>query len=160
MNPPLRSEADREAIVQGVVDGTLKALATDHAPHTKEAKSGGFMEAPFGIIGLETAVGVTYTTLVAEGLMDVGTWIKRWTSGPAEVVSIPPPSLTHGSPANITILDLENEWIVDSDKFFSLSKNTPFNGLPLKGRALITIREGSVIWRDPLTVKSTREKMI
>lgn len=148
MNPPLRSAADRKALVQGIVDGTLQALATDHAPHTAEMKARGFLKAPFGIVGLETAVGVTYTELVATGLMKLGAWVHRWTVGPARVLGLPDPSLKPGAPANIAILDLATTWTVRASEFVSKSRNTPFEGRKLTGRAVRTILQGRSVWQE------------
>ncbi|MFH0954368.1 MAG: dihydroorotase [Verrucomicrobiota bacterium] len=146
MNPPLRSDADRDALIQAVVDGTLQAFATDHAPHTAAAKARGFTDAPPGIVGLETAVGVTYTELVRRGLMDLATWLRRWTRGPAGILGIPEPSLRPGAPADLTVLDLKNEWTVRSDSFCSRSRNTPFEGRNLVGRAILTVYGGALSW--------------
>ena len=148
MNPPLRSVADREALVRGIVDGSLQAFATDHAPHTAAAKARGFLQAPFGIVGLETAVGVTFTELVATGLMDLGTWVHRWTAGPARVLGLPDPSLKPGAPASIALLDVGSKWTVCAGKFASKSRNTPFEGRELTGRAVRTIYRGKTVWRE------------
>lgn len=146
MNPPLRSDGDRDALIQAVVDGTLQAFATDHAPHPAAAKARGFADAPPGIVGLETAVGVTYTELVRRGLMDLPTWLRRWTSGPAGILGIPEPSLRPGAPADLTVLDLKNEWTVRSASFCSRSRNTPFEGRNLVGRAILTVYGGALSW--------------
>ncbi len=148
MNPPLRSAADRAALVHAIVDGSLQAFATDHAPHTAAAKARGFLQAPFGIIGLETAVGVTYTELVVSGLMDLGAWIHRWTTGPARVLGLPDPGLKPGAPADVTILDLNKTWTVRSREFLSKSRNTPFEGRKLAGRAVRTICRGRTTWQE------------
>ncbi|HBA85234.1 MAG TPA: dihydroorotase [Verrucomicrobia bacterium] len=136
MNPPLRSEEDRQSLIEAIVDGTLEVFATDHAPHTKEAKAKGFLLAPFGIVGLETAIGVTFTALVASGRMDLLTWVRRWTTGPARILGLPAPSLRPGAPAHITLLDLETAWVVDPAQFASRSRNTPFEGKKLVGKAV------------------------
>jgi dihydroorotase len=148
MNPPLRSKADREALIDGIVHGHLQAFATDHAPHTAAAKARGFLQAPFGIVGLETAVGVTFTELVATGLMDLGTWVSRWTMGPARVLGLPDPSLKPGTPASIALLDLSSKWTVRARSFLSKSRNTPFEGRELTGRAVRTIYNGVTTWRE------------
>ena len=148
MNPPLRSKADREALIDGIVHGHLQAFATDHAPHTATAKARGFLQAPFGIIGLETAVGVTFTELVATGLMDLGAWVQRWTTGPARVMGLPDPSLKPGAPANITLLDLGSKWTVHPREFASKSRNTPFEGRELTGRAVRTLHRGKTVWKE------------
>ena len=148
MNPPLRSAADRAALVHAIVDGSLQAFATDHAPHTAAAKARGFLQAPFGIIGLETAVGVTYTELVVSGLMELGAWVHRWTTGPARVLGLPDPGFKPGAPADVTILDLNRTWTVRSREFLSKSRNTPFEGRKLAGRAVRTICRGRTTWQE------------
>jgi dihydroorotase len=148
MNPPLRSKADREALARGIAHGFLQTFATDHAPHSAEAKSRGFLRAPFGIVGLETAVGVTFTELVATGLMDLGAWVRRWTTGPARVLGLPDPSLSAGAPADIVLLDLNTKWTVCARNFLSKSRNTPFEGRELIGRAVRTIYRGKTVWKE------------
>lgn len=142
MNPPVRAEADRQALLDGIIDGTLTCLATDHAPHTAAAKAKGFMSAPFGVIGLETAVGVTYTLLVRSGRMRLMDWVARWTLGPARVLGLPVPSLAPGATADFVLLDLSTEWLVQPDDFASKSRNTPFGGWRLTGRAAHTFLGG------------------
>ena len=149
MNPPLGSRVDRDALVRAAIDGVLQAFATDHAPHTAKSKGKGFIDAPFGVVGLETAVGVTYTRLVTTGLLPLMEWLRGWTAGPAAVLDITPPSMAPGRPADITILDIESEWVVDSAAFLSKSSNTPFQGLPLHGRAVHTFLAGIQTWRKP-----------
>jgi dihydroorotase len=148
MNPPLRTEIDRESIYAAVADGTLGVLATDHAPHLEEEKAKDFVSAPFGVVGLETAVGVTFTLLVKAGTMSVKDWLSRWTIGPAKVLGIRPPSLAVGEPADLTILDLDSEWIVRSRTFLSKSRNTPFEGRKLVGRSVLTLHRGTLTWQE------------
>ena len=148
MNPPLRSAADRVALMEALLDGTLSCFATDHAPHTAEKKARGFLKAPFGIVGLETAIGITHSALVQNGLMDLMTWLRRWTTGPAEVLGLPSPTLVTGSPADIVLLDLKSSWKVRSSEFASLSTNTPFEGWSLCGRAICTLCDGRVTWLE------------
>ena len=145
MNPPVRSASDRAALVEAICDGTIECFATDHAPHTAAAKSKGFVGAPFGVIGLETAVGVTYTLLVKSGKMPLPDWIARWTLGPARILGQSPPSLAIGAPADFTVLDLSSEWTVHADAFASKSRNTPFEGWSLTGRAVWTFLGGNPI---------------
>lgn len=145
MNPPLRSAADREALLEALLDGTLTVLATDHAPHTAQAKAAGFHAAPFGVVGLETAVGATYSGLVRRGLLDVVTWVRRWTSGPAEILGLPTPTLRPGAPADLVVLDLHSEWTVHAHRFISLGRNTPFEGCSLVGRAVMTVLGGKML---------------
>ncbi len=146
MNPPLRGDRDRESLRQAVVDGTIEAFATDHAPHTQTAKNKGFLNAPFGVVGLETAVGVTYTCMVKTALIDLTIWIKRWTVGPARILGLPMPSLKVGQPADVVVLDLNSEWTVHSKDFLSKSTNTPFENMKLTGQAICTICNGRVAW--------------
>lgn len=144
MSPPLRSDADRRAIIEGLADNTIMAFATDHAPHTATAKGRGWREAPFGVVGLETAVGVTYTTLVIPGVLSLPVWIRRWTIGPASVLGLPAPTLAEGARADVAVFDLTGEWAVRSDAFVSKSRNTPFEGKPLVGRAVYTFCGGKL----------------
>jgi len=146
MNPPVRSGKDRKAILSAVADGAIRILATDHAPHTKKDKSKGFLSAPFGVVGLETAIGITFTLLVKSGMMSRMEWVRRWTSGPAQLLNLPAPGLGEGQPADISILDLDSKWTVRSAKFASKSKNTPFENRKLTGRAVYTFLEGRITW--------------
>jgi dihydroorotase len=146
MNPPLRSAWDKEQLIAGVLDGTASMFATDHAPHLAEKKALGFEKAPFGIIGAETAVGVSYTELVATGKMDLMTWVTRWTLGPAAFIDMDAPSLVPGKMADVVIIDLEKEWPVTVEDTVSKCTNTPFLGWKLKGRAVHTICEGKTTW--------------
>jgi len=146
MNPPVRSEADRTALIEGLLDGTIACFATDHAPHTAATKAKGFLTAPFGVVGLETAVGVTYTLLVKKGLMTALDWVACWTTEPARIIGRRAPTLAHGAPADLVLLDLENEWVVNAAEFASKSRNTPFDGWPLFGRAIKTFCDGRLIW--------------
>jgi len=146
MSPPLGSLADCHALREAVSDGTIEAFATDHAPHTAESKARGFLAAPNGVIGLETAVGVTYSTMVRHGLMPLRDWVARWTTGPARLLGQPAPTLAPGAVADVTILDVDNEWSVDPTAFASKSRNTPFDGWLLQGRAVCTICAGRIVW--------------
>jgi len=146
MNPPLRAEEDRQALLSGAADGTLQAFATDHAPHCPADKAGDFIQAPFGVVGLETAVGITYSLLVKTGLMSIKEWIHRWTVGPASILGSDPPALSAGRTADISVLDLDSEWTVRSSEFLSRSRNTPFEGRRVTGRAIYTFCRGAMIW--------------
>ena len=150
MNPPLRSAEDRAALRQGLADGTLQALATDHAPHCAEHKARGFLRAPFGVVGLETAVGVTYTALVRDGPMSRMEWLRRWTTGPAAILGLAPPSLAAGQPADVVVMDLDAEWTVRRADFVSRSVNTCFDGRRLRGRAVAAFRGARRVWPEPL----------
>jgi len=148
MNPPLGTAQDSEALTQAVADGTIEALATDHAPHREAHKSKGFLGAPFGVVGLETAVPVTYTHLVKSGRMDLLEWLRRWTVGPARILGLPAPSLAPGTRADVALLDLESEVTVRPDSFLSLSRNTPFAGRSYTGHAVKTFAAGIVTWDE------------
>jgi dihydroorotase len=147
MNPPVRDSADRAALIDGIVDGTIECFATDHAPHTAAAKARGFTGAPFGVVGLETAIGVTYSLLVKRGLMSLADWIRRWTAGPARIIGQPVPSLAPGAPADFVLLDLSGDWVVRAAEFASRSRNTPFEGWTLTGRAVRTFCGGKPTWQ-------------
>ncbi|MED5199363.1 MAG: amidohydrolase family protein, partial [Gemmatimonadota bacterium] len=147
MNPPLRSSEDREAVCEGLADGTLDVFATDHAPHHYDEKEQAFADAPNGIVGLETALGLGLTHVVGEGLLDLPTLIHRMSVGPAMALGLPGGTLAPGSPGDVTIFDPNVAWTVDRDAFLSKSHNTPFHGWELKGRALFTIVEGVVVWQ-------------
>jgi dihydroorotase len=147
MNPPLRSADDRERLMEGIRGGIADIFATDHAPHTAAAKQRGFLQGPFGVVGLETAIGVTYTRTVATGILTLKEWIERWTIRPAAVLGLAPPSLRVGEAADIVVLDVRGAWTVDREGTASRSRNTPFHGRALVGRAACTILGGRLTWR-------------
>jgi dihydroorotase len=141
MNPPLRTAGDVAAIREGLKDGTIDVIATDHAPHAADEKSGEFDYAAFGIVGLETALGLALK-LVEEGILTLSEAIAKLTVKPATILKIGKGTLSTGSDADITIIDQSEEWVVDSSRFKSKSKNTPFNGWKLTGKAIQTIVGG------------------
>ncbi|HEX2092115.1 MAG TPA: dihydroorotase [Longimicrobiaceae bacterium] len=146
MNPPLRSEADRDAVREGVRDGTLDVIATDHAPHHYDEKEQAFEDAPNGIVGLETALGLALTELVGKGVVDLPTLVERMSCAPARALSLPGGTLRLGSPADVTVFHPEVEWTVDPSRFLSMSRNTPFRGWRLRGRPVRTIVGGRTVW--------------
>ncbi|HKP74422.1 MAG TPA: dihydroorotase [Longimicrobiaceae bacterium] len=146
MNPPLRAAADRDAVRAGVADGTLDVIATDHAPHHYDEKEQAFEDAPNGIVGLETAVGLAFTELVATGLIDLPTMIERMSCAPARAMSLAGGTLAQGAPGDVTLLDPHLEWTVDPAEFQSRSRNTPFAGRKLRCRAVRTIVGGRTVW--------------
>jgi dihydroorotase len=149
MNPPLRSAADRDAVRAGVADGTLEVIATDHAPHHYDEKEQAFEDAPNGIVGLETAVGLAYTELVATGLIDLATMIERMSCAPSRAMRLDERglgSLREGSAGDVTLLDPHLEWTVDAAAFQSRSRNTPFGGRRLRCRAVRTLVGGRTAW--------------
>ncbi len=145
MNPPLRSELDRLAVLEGLGDGTLDVIATDHAPHHYDEKEQAFDDAPNGIVGLETAVGLMLGHVVGAGTLDLATLIDRMSCQPARAFGLPGGTLAPGTPADVTVLDLSTTWTVDPAAFVSRSRNTPFAGWELTGRALLTIVDGRVV---------------
>ncbi len=146
MNPPLRSEEDRMAIIEGLKDGTLTIIATDHAPHTLTAKQVEFDYAPFGIIGLETALPVTLTELYHKGYLTLPELISKFTKGPAEMLGRPIGTLSPGSAADITVIDPDVAHTVDARSFYSKSRNTPFDGYQARGRAVATFVDGVCVF--------------
>ena len=150
VNPPLRRKEDTVAIVNGLTEGVIDAVATDHAPHTKRDKDGTFTESAFGISGLETALG-SLIGLVNRGNITLPNLIERLTIGPAKVLRHPQminPTLKPNSIADITIFDPELEWIVDPEKFFSKGRNTPITGVKLKGKVVMTIVKGTIVYEN------------
>ncbi|MEI7900457.1 MAG: dihydroorotase [bacterium] len=144
MNPPLGTRDDVRAIRDGVRDGTLTLFATDHAPHAAETKSKGFLNAPFGVIGLETAIGVTWKVMVEEEHMPLLDWVSRWTVGPAALLGYPAPTLAPGTRADLVLIDPRLPWRVDPETFRSLARNTPFAGWTLRARPVLTLCEGRI----------------
>ena len=147
MSPPLRTAADVEAIIEGIVDGTIDCIATDHAPHAPEKKMLEIDRAPFGILGLETAVGLSVTRLVATGRIGWPRLIEALSTLPARILGIDRGTLRPGATADITIIDPDLEWRVDATAFQSKSRNSPFDGWTLRGRAVATIVGGRVKYR-------------
>jgi len=145
MNPPLRTEADRKALITGLQDGTIDCIATDHAPHQPEEKEVEFNLAPFGVIGLETALGLAISGLIETGLMDWLTLVERMSVAPRRILHLPQVCLKPGWPANLTIIDPAAEWQVDQFKFQSKSRNTPFKGWKLKGKAWGIYNRGMLV---------------
>ncbi len=142
MNPPLRSEADRAACIAAIADGTIDCFVTDHAPHTLDDKTRPFAEAPFGIVGLETALALTLTFLVRPGHLSLARALELWTDAPRRVFGLPAVSLEPGSPADLVLIDPDGEWTVEPQQFFSQGRNTPFAGWTLAGRVLATLLAG------------------
>jgi len=146
MNPPLRSKHDAEVLLEALVDGTIDCVATDHAPHAGSEKEGEFDRAAFGIVGLETAVGLMLDRLVRPGTLPLATLISRLSRDPARLLGLPGGHLAPGAPADLTILDPAAEWTVDPARFQSRSRNTPFSGWPVTGRPWKTIVGGGVVF--------------
>jgi len=145
MNPPLREEADREAVLQGVLDGTLDCIVTDHAPHTKEEKRD-FLTAPNGVIGMETSFAASYTYLVKTGKLSLSELVRRMSVNPARILGIPAGTLSVGADADITVVDLEKEWEVNPKKLHSRSQNCVYKGRTLTGKVRYTFLNGKKVF--------------
>jgi dihydroorotase len=145
MNPPLRSEADRTVLIEALRDGSIAAIATDHAPHSPEEKDVPFEAAPFGVIGLETAFASLYTYLVAPGVLRLETLLERMSAGPAAIFGLERPRIAVGAPANLTLLDLDGKWRVRSTGFKSRSVNSWLLGKRLHGQVKLTMAAGRVV---------------
>lgn len=148
VNPPLRGREDREAIIEGLVDGTIDCIASDHAPHSEEEKDCEFDKAPPGTIGLETTLGVIKTFIIDRGYLSWADAIKKMTVNPARILNLSGGSLAVGSLADITIIDPEKEWTVRADRFHSRSKNSAFIGFKLSGQVYKTILGGRIVFEQ------------
>ncbi|PBB05325.1 MULTISPECIES: dihydroorotase [Salimicrobium] len=146
MNPPLRSEEDRQALIQGLEEGTIDFIATDHAPHSEDEKQQSMRKAPFGITGLETAFPLLYTTFVKNGHWTTGQLTEWLTAKPRKVFSMSQRTLEHGQPATLTFVDLHTEEEIDRHRFLSKGKNTPFHGVKVSGIPKCTMIEGHIAW--------------
>ena len=147
MNPPLRGEDDKLALLEGLLDGTIDFIATDHAPHTEEEKSQHIKLAPFGIVGLETAFPLLYTYLVKKGELTLKQLIDFLTIKPAAVFNLDYGKIEIGKPADLVLIDLEEEQVINPEDFLSKGKNTPFAGLRCQGWPVMTIVEGKIVWQ-------------
>lgn len=150
MNPPLRAKADRDALFEGLLDGTIDFIATDHAPHAEDEKAQDIVKAPFGIVGLETAFPLLYTHLVETGKMTLQQLVDRMAKLPAKVFDLPYGVIEEGSIADLTLVDLEKEMTIDKESFYSKGKNTPFNNWEVKGIPVLTIAAGKIVYGDDI----------
>lgn len=146
MNPPLASKEDRDALIKGLIDGTVDCIATDHAPHTKEDKEKGMLKAPFGITGIETSFPLLYTSLVKTNKIDLSLLLNKMSHDVAKTFDMPTNDIYVGNDANITIIDLSEKFKINSDEFISKGKNTPYNGKEVYGRVKYTLRRGEIIY--------------
>jgi dihydroorotase len=153
MNPPLRAESDRRALVRALEDGIIDCIATDHAPHARYEKEVPFEEAPMGTTGLETAFAALYTELVMAGELELSVVVERMSAG-AAVYGLPLPRITPGEPANLCLVDLEASFEVGQSGYFSRSENCCYHGRTLRGRVLLTIAAGAVAYRARLLAKA------
>lgn len=146
MNPPLRSKKDRDALIEGLLDGTIDFIATDHAPHTAEEKAKGMELAPFGIVGLETAFPLLYTSFVEQGSMSLKQLVDYLTVKPADAFGLDYGRLDPGKEADLVLIDLEHQEKIDPENFLSKGKNTPFAGWNCKGWPALTMVKGKIAW--------------
>lgn len=146
MNPPLRGKDDRVALIEGLLDGTIDCIATDHAPHGLDEKNQTFLKAPFGIVGSETAFQLIYTYFVEKGIFTLEQVIEWMAKKPAEIFGLSAGTLTIGSSADLAIFDLNLEKRIDAKEFESLAENTPFTGWKVKGQTIMTLVDGNIAW--------------
>lgn len=146
MNPPLRTAVDVDALRKALKDGTIEVIATDHAPHSFDEKQVEFQYAPFGIVGLETAIGLTITELVSTGVLTLMHMVEKFSANPRRILRLPPIRIAEGERANLTIIDPAQQWVVDPSTFKSKSRNTPFGGRKLTGKPFGIINNGEVFW--------------
>lgn len=149
MNPPIRAKEDREALLEGLLDGAIDVIATDHAPHTDEEKQGGFGKSAMGVVGLETAFAVLYTKLVQPGRMTLETLVEKMSARPRQILGLADNGIRVGEPLDAVALDLEGEYSIDPAKFASMGKSTPFAGWRVRGRALVTWAGGRLVYTAP-----------
>jgi dihydroorotase len=148
MNPPLRTESDRLAIIEGIKDGVFDCIATDHAPHSPEEKAKPLAEAPNGIVGLETAFAVSYTVLVRGGHIGINGLIRLMGVNPANILGVKQYGITQDKPADIAVFDIDTPYNISAGEFASKSRNTPFEGMRVFGRTLLTVHNGRIIYRE------------
>lgn len=148
VNPPLRTEEDRLAVIAGLVDGTLDCIATDHAPHHADEKNVEYPLAASGMVGFETAFAICYTELVEKGFMDMSRLVSLMTANPARILNLPAGTLAPGARADVTLADIGERWTVDAEKLHSKSKNTPFDGRTYTGRVKKTLCGGQTIYEE------------
>ncbi len=146
MNPPLRSEQDKQALLQGVLDGTIDVIATDHAPHSAEEKSKGLKGSAMGVVGLETAFGVLYTKLVKTGFIPFEKLIDMMSIKPREIFNLPGGRISEGEVADLALLDVNKQWTVNPDEFLSMGRATPFEGWELVGKNVLTMYKGEIVY--------------
>jgi dihydroorotase len=147
MKPPLRSHCDVDAVAAGVASGAIDAIATDHAPHPGSEKMQEFEKCPFGILGLETAIGISLEYLVHPGKIGVKKLVELFTTGPARILGLDRGTLAPGAVADVTIFSTDREWTYDVNKSFSKSRNSPFDGRTFRGGPVATIVNGRVVWQ-------------
>jgi len=145
MNPPIRSERDRLALLEGILDGTIEAIATDHAPHSAEEKSRGLKDSPMGVVGLECSFAILYTKLVRPGILSLEQLVALMSDKPRKLFGLPE-AMKVGAPADMTLFDLNADGVVDPETFLSMGKSTPFAGEKINAECLMTIVGGEIVW--------------
>lgn len=148
MNPPLRSKADMDALIEGVCDGTIDMIATDHAPHSAEEKSRGLEKSAFGIVGLETSFPILYTHLVKKGVLSLEKLVEIMSVSPRKRFGFSGGVIADGEPADLTVIDLEKEWTIKPEEFASMGKATPFEGWKVSGKVLMTFVDGEKVYEE------------
>lgn len=148
MNPPLRKKEDVEALIQGLKDGSFQVISTDHAPHAAKDKTGSMRTAAFGIVGIETSFALTYTALVETGILTMKQLVEKMSWNPAQILGLECGTLQEGHPADVIVVDIEQEYTINKDEFVSKGKNTPFDGWKVKGKVLCTICDGKIVYQD------------
>ena len=153
MNPPLRTRKDVDALIEGLKEGYIQVISTDHAPHTQKDKTGSMRTAAFGIVGIETSFALSYTALVEPGVLTLSQLVEQMSYNPAKILNLPCGTLQEGHPADVVIADIKHPYTIHKADFVSKGKNTPFEGKEVKGKILYTICDGKVVYTDPSAVK-------
>ena len=148
MNPPLRTRKDVDALIEGLKEGYIQVISTDHAPHTQKDKTGSMRTAAFGIVGIETSFALSYTALVATGILTLSQLVEKMSYNPAQILNLPCGTLQKGHPADVIIADIKNPYTIHKADFVSKGKNTPFEGKEVKGKILYTICDGKIVYKD------------
>ncbi len=148
MNPPLRSSSDRDALIEGICDGTIDMIATDHAPHSEEEKSKGLAGSAFGIVGLETCFPILYTHLVKKGIITLEKLVELMSVNPRKRFGLEGGVIEDGAPADLAVLDLRRQWTVDPDRFLTKGRATPFEGWKLYGKVIMTVVNGEIVYEE------------
>lgn len=146
MNPPLRSSADRDALIEGIKDGTIDAIATDHAPHSEDEKSRGLAKSAMGVVGLETAFPILYTKLVRNGVITLERLVELMCVSPRKIFNLKGGEIKKGESADLCLIDLEKQFTVEPEKFASKGHSTPFENMKLQGENLLTVLRGEIVY--------------
>jgi dihydroorotase len=157
MNPPLRTEWDRQAVIEGLTDGTIDVIATDHAPHAAWEKAKSIEDAPFGITGLETGFAVSYSMLVIPGILTLSQLVDKMSCGPARLIGLPGGAIEVGAPADLMLFDGETPFLITGERFVSKGKCTPFEGMTARGHVIYTICDGILCYDDHRTVHANKK---